>query len=98
MNIQNQYLDTIFNPVYFAEELYLQNNKTIFYIKDEESEAGYSDFSVRGSGNRILVKSTDIILHNIEEENTVTIKDKDYSIKSILNNNNGTTTITLEKI
>lgn len=98
MNITNKYLETIFNPLYFAEELFLTNrNKTIYCIRDENQTASYDNFSVVGTGNRITIKSTDYSLYKLQEEEEISLASIDYIIKSIENNNNGTITLVIER-
>ncbi len=98
MNLINKYLETIFDSRFFAEELYLLNHNTsINCIRDEEQNASYVGFNIVGTTNKIMIKTTDKQKYNLEQDNTIKLNNVVYFIKEIIDNNNGTTTLSIEK-
>lgn len=99
MSLINKYINTIFDSKFFAEPLFLLNqNTTIYCIKDEESVANFgAGFSVSGTNNKLIIKTTDKDTYGIEDNTIVSFNNINYFIKEIINNNNGTTTLTIEE-
>jgi hypothetical protein len=99
MSLINKYINTIFDSKFFAEPLFLPNlNTTIYCIKDEESVANFSaGFSVSGVNNKLIIKTADKDKYSIEDNTLVSFNGVSYFVKEIINNNNGTTTLTIEE-
>lgn len=96
--IVDKYLDTVFSPRYFATEaVAVDSNKPFFIIPSEEDvTTTLQEFDIIGSGNRWLMKTSDIYACSLEEDSKILINDLNYIIKSFKGKLDGTTEIVIE--
>ena len=96
--IVDKYLDTVFSPRYFATEaLAVDSNLPFFIIPNEEDiTATLQEFDIIGSGNKWLMKTSDIYRCALEEDSKILIEDMNYIIKSFKGKLDGTTEIVIE--
>jgi hypothetical protein len=99
MNLQNKYLETIFNVKYFGiEAMVVAQNKIINLIKEEQdSIQSYQDYSITGNGNKYMCKSNEVASYALVENSSLLLNGDTYEIKTLKDNLDGTTQLTLEK-
>lgn len=99
MNLADKYLSGMFSTDYFAETATIQNGLvSINFLRvDEDMNVSFDRFSYTGSNNNLILKSSDVFIHNIKLEDEITIKSEVFIIKEFKKNADGTTTIKVEQ-